>query len=321
MLHSSAYRLCARRITSHCGKNKYLVALSAHNGHITESRTFRRKSANPLENRRPLSSSRHSTSTRTREITPVQLDRCSAYLRQSYHRFRHLSTGNTTSESDNDRKEAVNNPNGTTVSSPSSPSIWTQIQSVPNMITLGRMASTPVLCYWIVHEHYALAISGCILAAISDGLDGYLAKHYDGSTVLGTYLDPIADKVLINGLAASLWYSGILPTPLTLLWATKDAMLLSGTAWYLYQQNQSINILSNSIMTKPLTVTPSLLGKANTGLQFATLWVGIMTPVMSPASLPPLLLPSLCWVTGFTTVGALVSYARNSSGIVGRRET
>jgi phosphatidylglycerophosphate synthase len=55
--------------------------------------------------------------------------------------------------------------------------------------------------------------------------------------MLGTCLDPIADKVLINGLAFGLWYSGILPTPLTLLWATKDVLLLSGTAWYLYQQH------------------------------------------------------------------------------------
>jgi cardiolipin synthase len=140
---------------------------------------------------------------------------------------------------------------------------------------------------------------------MSDGLDGYIAKHHGGGTVLGTYLDPIADKVLINGLAVSLWYSGILPTPLTLLWATKDVLLLSGTAWYLYQQHQTINILSNSIATKPLTVTPSLLGKVNTGLQFATLWAGILTPV---TTMHPMLLPSLCWVTGLTTVGSVLSY-------------
>ena len=196
------------------------------------------------------------------------------------------------------------------------PDMWTQIRSIPNMITLGRMASTPLLCYWIVSEHYTLAISGCILASISDGLDGYIAKHHGGGTVLGTYLDPIADKVLINGLAISLWYSGILPTPLTALWATKDVLLLSGTAWYLYQQNHTINILSNSIATKPLTVTPTVLGKANTGLQFATLWIGILTPVVD---FPDVLLPSLCWVTGFTTVASTLSY-QGGAGIQMFRE-
>jgi cardiolipin synthase (CMP-forming) len=173
------------------------------------------------------------------------------------------------------------------------------------MITLARMASTPLLCYWIVHEQYHLAISGCVLAAISDGMDGYLAKHHGGSTVLGTYLDPLADKVLINGLAVSLWYVNILPTPLIVLWATKDVLLLSGTAWYLHQEQHTINFLSNSIATKPLTVTPSLLGKVNTGLQFTTLLVGILTPV---TVLPPTLLPGLCWVTGATTIGSVLSY-------------
>lgn len=63
--------------------------------------------------------------------------------------------------------------------------VWQQIQSPPNLITLTRMASTPFLAYWIVSEQYAMAIGGCTLAAISDYLDGYLAKHYGWTTVLG----------------------------------------------------------------------------------------------------------------------------------------
>ncbi|KAG7352174.1 CDP-alcohol phosphatidyltransferase [Nitzschia inconspicua] len=188
-------------------------------------------------------------------------------------------------------------------------SVWVQLRSLPNMITLARMASTPLLCYWIVQEHYTLAISGCVVAAISDAVDGYLAKHHGGSTVLGTYLDPLADKVLINGLAISLWYANILPTPLIVLWATKDVLLLSGTAWYLQQQQRTINFLSNSIATKPLTVTPSLLGKVNTGLQFTTLFVGIVTPVVSSTAMPPIVLQSLCYVTGATTIGSVLSYS------------
>jgi cardiolipin synthase len=151
-----------------------------------------------------------------------------------------------------------------------------------------------------------MAIYGCILAAMSDGLDGYFAKHHGGNTVLGTYLDPLADKVLVNGLAISLWCTGILPTPLVALWATKDFILLAGTGWYLYKEQHTVNFFDNSIATKPLTVTPSTLGKVNTGLQFTTLAVGIMSPVV--LTLPPYLLPSLCWVTGVTTIGSALSY-------------
>jgi fumarylpyruvate hydrolase len=184
---------------------------------------------------------------------------------------------------------------------------WKQLQSLPNIITLTRMAATPILCYWIVQENYNMALYGCLFAAISDGLDGYFAKHHGMNTVLGTYLDPIADKVLVNGLAISLWYTGILPTPLVALWATKDFVLLGGTAWYLYKEQNTINFFDMSIATKPLTVTPTTLGKANTGLQFATLALGIISPVVT-TTLPPSLLPSLCLLTGITTVGSVLSY-------------
>jgi cardiolipin synthase len=170
-------------------------------------------------------------------------------------------------------------------------SIWTQLQSPPNMITLTRVASTPLLAYWIVSENYTLAIWGCSLAAISDYLDGYLAKRYGWSTVVGSYLDPIADKIFINTIGLSLWYSGILPTPLVAVWATKDVGLLSATAWNVYQKHNSINIFATSLAQKPLKVTPTTIAKVNTALQFATLGVGIVTPVM--ISMPPVILDSL----------------------------
>merc|ERR1712070_1216901 len=166
--------------------------------------------------------------------------------------------------------------------------------SVPNMITLSRLASTPVLCYWIINDEPNLAIVGCALAGISDVLDGYIAKNHGGATVLGTYLDPFADKFFINSLAISLWYSGILPAPLVGLWAAKDVLLLGGMGWYIYQEQRTINFFKNSIHTKPLTVTPSPLGKANTMLQFATLATGILTPAVSPELLQPVVLESLC---------------------------
>jgi cardiolipin synthase len=218
-----------------------------------------------------------------------------------------IGHGDDKKETPNEDRIASNNNNGNCDDEPPPPSAWTQLQSIPNIITLTRMASTPFLSYWIIHENYTLAIYGCVFAAISDGMDGYIAKHHGGNTVLGTYLDPLADKVLINGLAVSLWYTGILPTPLIALWASKDIILLAGTGWYLYQEKHTVNFFDNSVTTKPLTVTPTMLGKVNTGLQFGTLAIGILTPVMG-STFPSFLLPSLCWVTGITTIGSVFSY-------------
>ena len=175
----------------------------------------------------------------------------------------------------------------------SSANLWTQLQSWPNRITLTRMVSTPLLAYWIIFDHPELALVGCTLAGLSDYLDGYLAKTYNMTTTVGTYLDPLADKLVINVLAVSLWTCGVLPGPLVALWASKDAVLVAGTGLYLYRQQGSANFLKTSVAsTGALKVQPSFLGKANTVLQFATLGVGIVQP-LALFGATPLLLNSL----------------------------
>jgi phosphatidylglycerophosphate synthase len=208
--------------------------------------------------------------------------------------------------------------------------IWTQLKSPPNLITLARIASTPLLAYWIISEEYELAMFGVVIASISDGADGYLAKRYNMSTVVGSYLDPIADKVMVNVLGVSLLYSGVLPTPLVALWATKDVLLLSGTAYNVYQRHNSVNIFATSNMSKtyvvsllhvhtPITfqrsrltnrmewndgsqnsqVKPTSLGKASTFFQFTTLAVGISTPVLG---LAPVILDNMWYDYTFSCV-------------------
>jgi cardiolipin synthase len=154
------------------------------------------------------------------------------------------------------------------------------------------MASTPLLAYWIVYDHPELALVGCTLAGISDYLDGYLAKTYQMTTTVGTYLDPLADKLVINVLAVSLWTCEVLPTPLVALWLTKDVILVAGTGLYLYQKQGSANFFKTSVKSTAdaLQVQPSFLGKANTVLQFATLGVGIVQPLVGAT---PLVLTSL----------------------------
>jgi cardiolipin synthase len=238
---------------------------------------------------------------------------CTAGKNRLYSQQSRLHLYSTKSNGIPNKDETDNDPKHDTHAE-TQPTVWEQLKSVPNIITLTRLASTPLLCYWIVNDEPNLAIVGCLLAGISDVLDGYIAKNHGGSTVLGTYLDPFADKFFINSLAVSLWYSEILPGPLVFLWASKDFILLGGMGWYLYREQRTINIFSNSIHTKPLTVTPSTLGKANTGLQFATLAIGILAPVVPPEFLQPVVLQSLCWVTGASSIITTLSYAAGGQG-------
>lgn len=181
-----------------------------------------------------------------------------------------------------------------------------ELQSPPNVITTARILCTPVLSYWIIAGHHELALGGCFLAGASDWLDGYLAKNYDMSTVLGAYLDPFADKVLINTLSASLWYTGVLPGPLVALWFGRDIVLMVGSAYYVRSLSQD-NTHAFDPTATPLKVNPSNVSKANTVLQFLTLGIGIVYPLYD---IPPEVLSGFCSLTGFTTVASGLSYAR-----------
>jgi phosphatidylglycerophosphate synthase len=153
-----------------------------------------------------------------------------------------------------------------------------QLKSPPNIITAARILSTPLLSYLIITDHYELALVGCFAAGLSDVLDGYLAKNYNMSTVLGTYLDPLADKVLINVLSLSLWYADILPTPLICLWLARDVGLMVATYLYVRSETKSGNWVVDP-MTTPFKVEPTKISKVNTSFQFLTLIFGLLQPV------------------------------------------
>lgn len=184
-----------------------------------------------------------------------------------------------------------------------------QLKSLPNIITVGRVASSPLLSYLIIMGHNEMALAGCLVAGLSDVLDGYIARNHNMATVLGTYLDPLADKVLINVLSVSLWYTGTLPTPLVGLWMLKDVTLMTATYRYV-ARNTGKGMDVTDPLTVPLKVNPTLTSKLNTALQFATLSVGIVHPLYPPLAEG---LTALCWVTGGTTLASVFSYVGYSA--------
>ena len=169
-----------------------------------------------------------------------------------------------------------------------------QLKSPPNIITTARILSSPILSYCIITQHYDWALYGCFAAGISDWLDGFLAKHYNMGTVLGTYLDPLADKIVINVLSLSLWYSDILPTPLIVLWLGRDVALTGATYLYVSAQTKAGRFVVDPVRT-PLKVEPTTISKINTVFQFLTLGVGMLQPGVCGAVPPPAGVLELLW--------------------------
>jgi cardiolipin synthase len=131
-----------------------------------------------------------------------------------------------------------------------------QVLTFPNQLTLLRMTFLPFIVIKLVEGHYRSALILFVLAGVSDGLDGLLARTLKQQTVLGQYLDPIADKLLLSTVFLVLSILHKIPWKFTVLVFSRDISILAVSA-VLY----AIAGLRD--------FRPSIFGKANTFAQVA----------------------------------------------------
>ena len=134
-----------------------------------------------------------------------------------------------------------------------------QLFTFPNQITLLRMVFLPFVVIHLVNAHYHWALTLFVLAGFSDGLDGLLARRLHQQTVLGQYLDPIADKLLLSTTFLVLSILHLIPWKFTVLVFSRDISILCASA-VLY----AIAGLRD--------FRPSIFGKANTFSQVAAVF-------------------------------------------------
>lgn len=85
------------------------------------------------------------------------------------------------------------------------------IYTIPNILTFTRLLSTPAIAYLILNDKPYLATGLLLYAGLTDLIDGYIARKYDLKSVVGTILDPMADKFLMITLTGALAYTGAMP--------------------------------------------------------------------------------------------------------------
>jgi cardiolipin synthase (CMP-forming) len=100
--------------------------------------------------------------------------------------------------------------------------IWT----VPNQITILRLGFLPLFIVSISYEHYRWALLILVLAGLSDGIDGLLARSLNQRSSLGAYLDPIADKLLLSSSFVILAFKHEIPLWLMIFVLSRDVMIL-----------------------------------------------------------------------------------------------
>jgi cardiolipin synthase (CMP-forming) len=133
--------------------------------------------------------------------------------------------------------------------------------SIPNLITLARILSVPIMVWSIMNGWMLAAFLLFLAAGVSDAVDGYLAKRFAMTSELGAYLDPLADKALIVSIYVTLGVSGEIPRWLVILVVSRDIMIVGAVllAW---------------LVGKPLPMKPLLVSKLNTGAQL--LFAGVV---------------------------------------------
>jgi cardiolipin synthase len=138
---------------------------------------------------------------------------------------------------------------------------YRQLLTAPNQLTLLRMIFLPFIVINLVKHDFKWALALFVLAGISDGLDGLLARTLHQQTLLGQYLDPIADKLLMSTmfLVLSIEQRDLVPWKYTIVVFSRDIsiMLISGVLFMIAGLRD---------------FRPSIFGKANTFAQVAAIF-------------------------------------------------
>jgi len=167
--------------------------------------------------------------------------------------------------------------------------------SLPNLITLARLLSVPLIVSLILSYQLVAAFIFFTIAGLSDALDGFLARIFKSRTTLGAYLDPIADKALLVGVFAALGHTGLAETWVVVLVIFRDVLIVGGIIL--------LFLFKNNVEMKPL-----MISKINTVVQLIYA-LFILAQVDSFFSIP-FLSVFLGYLVVFTTVLSGVIYVR-----------
>ena len=168
-------------------------------------------------------------------------------------------------------------------------------RSAPNLLTLLRICMAPFLVAAVLEREFQTGFILFIAAGLTDALDGVLARVLNQNTVLGQYLDPVADKLLLSTLFIVLMHEGLMPVRLTVLVFGRDlGILLVAAILYAAAGRREFK--------------PSIFGKANTLAQVTAVAVVLLYQLTRPPWVVALRSIAL-WTTMVLTVVSGLHYA------------
>lgn len=168
-----------------------------------------------------------------------------------------------------------------------------KLRDLPNIISLVRLLAVIPVVFLLLEREFAWALLLFVVAGVSDGIDGWLAKHYGWQSRLGGILDPLADKALLVSCFLVLGALDLIPVWLVLAVVFRDLLIVGGAILYNYSVEE-------------LEAAPTQISKLNTLLQI--LLVVLVTVDAGVLDLPDGLIEALIWACLVTVVASGTQY-------------
>jgi cardiolipin synthase len=170
-----------------------------------------------------------------------------------------------------------------------------RILTLPNAFTMLRVVLLPIILWLIIQERFNWALLLLVVAGISDGIDGFLARWLNQKTLFGMYLDPIADKLLLSSSFLALSMTDEVPWIVTGLILARDATIIVTVV---------VLVLTTSLRKFP----PSILGKLNTVAQLVALYV-VLLDIVYRGRFLHLARTTLMWVVPTLVITSAFHYS------------
>lgn len=166
--------------------------------------------------------------------------------------------------------------------------------NIPNFLSLLRIILVPVMVIFLIQESYTKALITFVIAGLTDALDGAVARILNKQTKLGSFLDPLADKILLSTSFIALAIFSLIPSWLAVIVISRDFMILLG-------------IVILSMMSVAYEIKPIFVSKVTTTMQIATVFFALFLKTFTYDIISYNLIIILSWLTAsFTIISGLI---------------
>lgn len=175
--------------------------------------------------------------------------------------------------------------------------------TIPNLITIARLLIVPIVIVAILQGQWSTAFVLFVVAGVSDGIDGFIARRFDMRSEFGAYIDPLADKALLVSIYVTLAVVGVLPAWLAVVVVFRDATIVAA-------------VMLSWVMSRPVAIRPLMLSKLNTAAQigFAALVLSTKAFGVGLAGLDDVLMLVLAALTVASAGAYLAGWMRHMAG-------